>query len=159
VSVSELRNHTAQVIAAVRSGERLAPTVDRTPVADIVPHGGIRSPWIASDRWRPHCGSGGGAPSARLPRDDLRRATIDGRPAPTGNARADAYLGALAEHLAATAGPERPTWPVEHGRVLERFWFPSPVPGFRALAIAIAESPAAFRRRGIFIARGALERV
>jgi hypothetical protein len=42
-------------------------------------------------------------------------------------------------------------------RFLDRFWFPSAVPGFRALAIA--ESPAAFRRRGIFIARGALERV
>jgi antitoxin (DNA-binding transcriptional repressor) of toxin-antitoxin stability system len=36
------------VIAAVRSGERLALTVNRTPVADIVPHGGTRSPWIPS---------------------------------------------------------------------------------------------------------------
>lgn len=92
-----------------------------------------------------------------LPRDDLRRAAIECRPLPTGDARADAYLGALAEHLAASAGLDRPSWSVEHGRFLERFWFPSPVPGFRALAIA--ESPAAFRRRGIFIARGALERV
>ena len=92
-----------------------------------------------------------------LPRDDLRRAAIERRPVPTGEARADAYLGALAEHLAATAGLERPSWSVERGRFLERFWFPSPVPGFRALAIA--QSPAAFRRRGIFIARGALERV
>jgi hypothetical protein len=92
-----------------------------------------------------------------LPRDDLRRAAVAGRPLPTGDARADAYLGALAEHLAASAGVERPSWAVEHGRFLERFWFPSNVRGFRALAIA--ESPAAFRRRGIFIARGALERV
>jgi hypothetical protein len=92
-----------------------------------------------------------------LPRADLRRAAIDRRPAPTGDARADAFLGALAEHLAATAGVERPSWSVEPGRFLERFWFPSPVPGFRALAIA--ESPAAFRRRGIFIARGTVERV
>jgi prevent-host-death family protein len=46
VSVRELRNHTAEVIAAVRSGERLALTVNRTPVADIVPHAGTRSPWI-----------------------------------------------------------------------------------------------------------------
>lgn len=92
-----------------------------------------------------------------LPRDDLRGAAIDCRPSPTGDARADAYLGALAEHLAARAGLDRPRWSVEHGRFLERFWFPSHVPGFRALAIA--ESPAAFRRRGIFISRGALERV
>jgi prevent-host-death family protein len=48
VSVRELRNHTAQVIAAVRSGERLALTVNRTPVADIVPHAGVRSPWVPS---------------------------------------------------------------------------------------------------------------
>jgi hypothetical protein len=94
---------------------------------------------------------------ALLPRDDLRRAAIDRRPAPTGDARADAFLGALAEYLAANAGLERPGWSIEQGRFLQRFWFVSPVAGFRALAIV--ESPAAFRRRGIFIARGALERV
>jgi hypothetical protein len=92
-----------------------------------------------------------------LPRDDLRARAIDQRPDPTGDASADAYLGALAEHLAATRGMERPEWAVEPGRFLDRFWFVSDVPGFRALAIA--QSPAAFRRRGIFIAKGALERV
>src|SRR4051794_13045589 len=44
-----------------------------------------------------------------LPRDDLRRAAIERRPLPTGDARADAYLGALA----ATAGVERPSWSIE----------------------------------------------
>jgi hypothetical protein len=39
----------------------------------------------------------------------------------------------------------------------ELFWFVSEVRGFRALALA--QSPAAFRRRGIFIAEGALQRV
>jgi len=48
ISVRELRNHTAEVVAAVRSGERLALTVNRLPVADIVPHGGARSPWVHS---------------------------------------------------------------------------------------------------------------
>ncbi len=48
ISVRELRNHTARVVAAVRSGERLSLTVNRTPVADIVPHASDRSPWIAS---------------------------------------------------------------------------------------------------------------
>lgn len=38
VSVRELRNHTARVIAAVESGERLVLTVHGRPVADIVPH-------------------------------------------------------------------------------------------------------------------------
>jgi prevent-host-death family protein len=46
VSVRELRNHTADVVAAVRSGERVSLTVNRTPVADIVPHVATRSPWI-----------------------------------------------------------------------------------------------------------------
>jgi hypothetical protein len=92
-----------------------------------------------------------------LPRDDLRARAIRARPEPTGDPRADAYLGALAEHLAATHGIARPAWSVETGRFLDRFWFVSDVPGFRALAIA--QSPAAFRRRGIFIADGALQRV
>lgn len=94
---------------------------------------------------------------ALLPRDDLRRRAIEERPEQTGDSRADAYLGALAEHFAAAGGLDRPDWSIEPDRFLDRFWFPSDVPGFRALAIA--QSPAAFRRRGIFIAAGALERV
>jgi prevent-host-death family protein len=39
VSVRELRNHTARVIGAVESGERVVLTVHGRPVADIVPHG------------------------------------------------------------------------------------------------------------------------
>lgn len=92
-----------------------------------------------------------------IPRRDLMDRAIQGRPELTGSAPADAYLGALAEHLAVTRGLERPAWAVEPERFLDRFWFLSDVPGFRALAIA--QSPAAFRRRGIFIARGALQRV
>ena len=37
VSVRELRNPTARVIAAVESGERVVLTVHGRPVADIVP--------------------------------------------------------------------------------------------------------------------------
>jgi len=37
VSVRELRNHTARVIAAVQSGEPVVLTVHGRPVADIVP--------------------------------------------------------------------------------------------------------------------------
>ncbi|MDQ3677325.1 MAG: hypothetical protein M3401_11070 [Actinomycetota bacterium] len=92
-----------------------------------------------------------------LPRPDLLDRAIRERPVLTGSAPADAYLGALAEHLAATRGLVRPEWAVEQERFLDRFWFLSDVPGFRALALA--QSPAAFRRRGIFIAGGALQRV
>lgn len=52
ISVRELRNHTADVVAAVRAGERVSLTVNRMPVADIVPHEPQRSPWIASQRLR-----------------------------------------------------------------------------------------------------------
>jgi prevent-host-death family protein len=48
ISVRELRNHTAKVVAAVRAGERLSLTVNRTPVADIVPHASARNPWLPS---------------------------------------------------------------------------------------------------------------
>lgn len=37
VSVRELRNHTARVIAAVEGGERVVLTVHGRPVADILP--------------------------------------------------------------------------------------------------------------------------
>jgi hypothetical protein len=92
-----------------------------------------------------------------LPREDLRARSMRARPELTGDVRADAYLGALAEHLAATRGLPRPEWAAEPERFLDRFWFVSDVRGFRALAVA--ESPAAFRRRGIMIAAGALQRV
>lgn len=52
VSVRELRNRTADVIAAVRSGERVALTVNRVPVADIVPHTLVRTPWLPSSDLR-----------------------------------------------------------------------------------------------------------
>lgn len=74
-----------------------------------------------------------------------------------GDSRHDAYLGALAEHLAAVHGLSRPAWSVGPGRFLDRFWFLSEVPGFRA--VAIAQAPAAFRRRGIFVPERSLHRV
>ncbi len=92
-----------------------------------------------------------------LAHDGLRDRAIRDRPAATGDARADAYLAALAEHLAAQVHVPRPNWATDPNRFLDRFWFLSDVPGFRATAIA--QSPAAFRRRGIFIASAALERV
>lgn len=86
-----------------------------------------------------------------------RAEAIVERPALTGESRQDAYLGALAEHLAAVDRLERPAWSIEEERFLATFWFPSDVRGFRALAIA--QAPAAFRRRGIFIPERSLHRV
>lgn len=52
ISVRQLRNHTADVVAAVRSGERLSLTVNREAVADIVPHQATRNPWLHSSTLR-----------------------------------------------------------------------------------------------------------
>jgi hypothetical protein len=86
-----------------------------------------------------------------------RSEAIAKRPEPTGDLRWDAYLGALAEHLAVAHQIERPNWSVEPDRFLDRFWFVSKVPGFRAAAIA--QAPAAFRRRGVFVPERSLHRV
>jgi len=89
--------------------------------------------------------------------DDARMESIAERPEPMRDRRHDAYLGALGEHLAAAHGLDRPPWSVEPERFLERFWFVSDVPGFRA--VSIAQAPAAFRRRGVFVPERSLHRV
>lgn len=38
VTITELRKHTARVIARVEAGERVVLTVHGRPVADVVPH-------------------------------------------------------------------------------------------------------------------------
>lgn len=46
IGVRTLRNRTAEVIAAVESGERVTLTVRGKAVADIVPHG-ERTRWLS----------------------------------------------------------------------------------------------------------------
>lgn len=46
IGVRDLRNRTAEVIEAVRSGELVTLTVHGVPVADVVPHGG-RDRWVS----------------------------------------------------------------------------------------------------------------
>lgn len=89
--------------------------------------------------------------------DASRAKAIADQPEPTGDRRFDAYLGALAEHLAVAHGLEQPSWSVKPDRFLDRFWFVSDVPGFRA--VSIAQAPAAFRRRGVFVPERSLHRV
>jgi prevent-host-death family protein len=48
VSIRQLRNHTADVIAAVQSGERMVLTNHGRPIADVVPHV-ERSRWVPGD--------------------------------------------------------------------------------------------------------------
>lgn len=68
ISVRQLRNHTADVVAAVRAGERLALTVNRQPVADIVPHQASRDPWVPSATLRKIVAEAGADPGLM---DDL----------------------------------------------------------------------------------------
>jgi antitoxin (DNA-binding transcriptional repressor) of toxin-antitoxin stability system len=46
VSIRELRNSTSAVISELEAGERLTLTVNRRPVADILPHVEDRDPWV-----------------------------------------------------------------------------------------------------------------
>jgi prevent-host-death family protein len=77
ISVRELRNHTADVVAAVRSGERVSLTVNRTPVADIVPHQQQRSPWIPSSALRAIVEEAGADPELLTDLADVRGARVD----------------------------------------------------------------------------------
>jgi len=49
VSARDLRNRTAEVLRRVEAGERLRVTVDRRPVAELVPLA-RRSAWVAKRR-------------------------------------------------------------------------------------------------------------
>lgn len=52
VSIRELRNSTAAVVAELEAGERLTLTVNRRPVADIFPHVEQRDPWVPAAELR-----------------------------------------------------------------------------------------------------------
>lgn len=68
-----------------------------------------------------------------------------------------AFLGALAEHIAMLHRLQNPPWATAPDRFLASWWFPVDNPAYDA--VAIRESPPAFRRRGIFLPSSMLERV
>jgi antitoxin (DNA-binding transcriptional repressor) of toxin-antitoxin stability system len=78
ISVRDLRNHTAEVVAAIRSGERLSLTVNRTPVADIVPHTATRSPWVPSSALRALVATAGADAELLDDLADVRNTSVDG---------------------------------------------------------------------------------
>jgi hypothetical protein len=79
----------------------------------------------------------------------LRSTLLRTPPRSTGDPRWDAFLAALAEHLAYHDDLSVPQWVDRKSRFLRRWWFLSDLPSVKAAALA--ESPAAFRRRGIFL--------
>jgi hypothetical protein len=84
---------------------------------------------------------------------EVRQALLDEEPPGTGDDRWDVFLAALGEHLSARDGRAGPEWS-EH-RSLGRLWFPFNTRAARA--DAVEHAPAAFRRRGVYVAAQELE--
>lgn len=84
---------------------------------------------------------------------ETRIGLLADEPAGTGDEHWDVFLAALAEHLSARDGRAAPLW--TEPRTLRQFWFPF---NTRAARVdAVVHAPAAFRRRGVFVAAQELE--
>lgn len=79
---------------------------------------------------------------------DERAVALAGKPDPVGRIE-DAYLAALAEHLASAAGIDVPAWTEADERFLREPFFAGGLESLKAMLIVV--SPSAFRRRLIFI--------
>jgi len=78
-------------------------------------------------------------------------------PGSAGDARWDALLGGLAEHLCFYDAVDPPAWTSEVHRFLDHPWYWVDLPSVRRRALLGA--PTAFRRRNVWIDRVDLERV
>jgi hypothetical protein len=87
---------------------------------------------------------------------DRRAAMLAEEPPLREDDRANAYYGAVAEHLAMKNGLPVPCWTGNTARFLKRPFFPSGLESLKA--ILLAESPTAFRRRMIFVGADPLYR-
>lgn len=79
---------------------------------------------------------------------------IDLEPPLTGSERFDALLAGIAEHIASRFGTPAPLWTATTDRFLPAPWWVSPLPSARVQAMLW--TPAAFRRRGIYLDRADL---
>jgi hypothetical protein len=77
-------------------------------------------------------------------------------PRATGDTRVDAAFAAMAEYLARRDGWTVPAWARLPEREAWPWWFVTDLRGLHPKALV--ESPSSFRRRGVFITSGALER-
>ena len=77
-------------------------------------------------------------------------------PRSTGDIRVDAAFAAMAEYLARRDGWDVPPWARLPGREAWPWWFVTDLRGIHPRALV--ESPSSFRRRGVFITTGALDR-
>jgi prevent-host-death family protein len=76
VGVRDLRNRTAQVIAAVKAGERVVLTVNGEPTADIVPHG-QRTRWLGGALLRDQLLERAADPGLSAELDEVAGQTLD----------------------------------------------------------------------------------
>jgi prevent-host-death family protein len=76
IGVRELRNRTARVIDAVKSGERVVLTVNGEPTADIVPHG-HRARWLNGEGLRQQLAERSADPGLSGELDALAGQTLD----------------------------------------------------------------------------------
>lgn len=84
-----------------------------------------------------------------------RTAALRDRPEPI-DALHDAYLAAVAEHLARCFSLSIPPWSEELGFTLKRPFFAGGLESLKA--VLTVESPTAFRRRLLFVSKDALSR-
>ncbi|MHB1543598.1 MAG: hypothetical protein ACYCS1_02275 [Gammaproteobacteria bacterium] len=83
-------------------------------------------------------------------------AMLSGEPPLSLDARTDAYLAAVAEHLAFRNHLTPPKWTGHQARFLKRPFFPCGLESLKATLLV--ESPTAFRRRMIFVGADPLYR-
>jgi hypothetical protein len=86
---------------------------------------------------------------------NLRPSAIVDRPDLIDELR-DAYLSAVAEHLAKTYGLLVPEWTETQGNDLHKPFFAGGLESLKGMLVA--ESPTAFRRRLLFVSKDALSR-
>ncbi|MFY9926629.1 MAG: hypothetical protein WAK82_01380 [Streptosporangiaceae bacterium] len=77
-------------------------------------------------------------------------------PRRTGDSRVDAAFAGMAEYLARRDGWTVPSWARLPEREAWPWWFVTDLQGMHPRALV--ESPSSFRRRGVFITSGALDR-
>jgi hypothetical protein len=82
--------------------------------------------------------------------DHVRQAMISREPSHHGDERLDAYVGAVAEHLARRWGLTIPSWATADERACKEPWFVGELGTTQLASLYLAESPIAFRRRRIF---------
>ena len=86
-----------------------------------------------------------------------RIALIAAEPPATGARRFDAALAGLAEFFACEGDIAVPDWVEREERFVEPWWFVASRPAFHAYTLS--NTPAAFARHGVFIAREVFSRV